>query len=215
MLKLAEFEGLEQRCRKIKLERKRVSALKSHVCLSQPTVKQVRSTCSKHVVSKRLKMQRFRTASFFGVKYTAILSDKSSTSTSEKKMPKRVGASAQPCFTPFLIGKGPEAEPSYWTVPCISSWKDVIILRSLDGHPILCRRVDRPFLLIRSTALVRSIKAIYSDFLYSRHFSCSCLSEKIMSIVDLPVLNRAEPRGTPFPLTSPTCSTPHGQGPSQ
>ena len=40
---------------------------------------------SKHVVSKRLKMQRFRTASFFGVKYTAILSDNSSTSTSEKK----------------------------------------------------------------------------------------------------------------------------------
>ena len=30
-------------------------------------------------------MQRFRTASFFGVKYTAILSDNSSTSTSEKK----------------------------------------------------------------------------------------------------------------------------------
>ena len=171
---------------------------------------------SKHVVSKRLKMQRFRTASFFGVKYTAILSDNSSTSTSEKKkMPKRVGASTQPCFTPFLSGKGPEAEPSYWTVPCISSWKDVIILRSLDGHPILCRRVNRPFLLIRSKALVRSIKAIYSGFLYSRHFSCSCLSEKIMSIVDLPALNRAEPQGTPFPLTSPTCSTPHGQRPSQ
>lgn len=170
---------------------------------------------SKHVVSKRLKMQRFRTASFFGAKYTAILSDKSSTSTSEKKMPKRMDASAQPCFTPFLIGKGPEAEPSYWTVPCISSWKDVIILRSLDGHPILCRRVNRPFLLIRSKALVRSINAIYSGFLYSRHFSCSCLSEKIVSIVDLPALNRAEPRGTPFPLTSPTCSTPHGQRPSQ
>ena len=30
-------------------------------------------------------MQRFRTASFFGVKDTAILSDNSSTSTSEKK----------------------------------------------------------------------------------------------------------------------------------
>lgn len=161
---------------------------------------------SKHVVSKRLKMQRFRTASFFGVKCTVILSDNSSTSTSEKKkMPKRVGASTQPCFTPFLIGKGPEAEPSYWTVPCMSSWKDVIILRSLDGDPILCRRVNRPFLLIRSKALVGSIKAIYSGFLYSRHFSCSCLSEKIMSIVDFPALNRTEPQGTPFPLPSPTC----------
>ena len=172
---------------------------------------------SKHVVSKRLKMQRFRTASFFGVKYTAILSDNSSTSASakKKKMPKRVGVSTQPCFTPFLIGKGPEAEPSNWTVPCMSSWKDVIILWSLEGHPILCRSVNRPFLLIRSKALVRSIKAIHSGFLYSRHFSCSCLSEKIMSIVDLPALNRTEPRGSPFPLTSPTCLTPYEQRPSQ
>ena len=52
LLKLAEFKGLEQRCRKIKLERKRVSALKVHVCLSQPTVKQVRST-HKNTLSAR------------------------------------------------------------------------------------------------------------------------------------------------------------------
>ena len=29
-------------------------------------------------------------------------------------MPKRVGASAQPCFTLLLIGKGSEVEPSSW-----------------------------------------------------------------------------------------------------
>ena len=40
-------------------------------------------------------------------------------------------------------------------------------------------------MLTRSKALVRSIKAIYRDFLSSRHFSCSCLSEKIMSSFDL------------------------------
>ena len=34
-----------------------------------------------------------------------ILFNNSSTSTSEKKMPKRVGASTQPCFTPLLTGK--------------------------------------------------------------------------------------------------------------
>ena len=61
---------------------------------------------SKHVVSKRLKMQRFRTASFFGVKYTAILSDKSSTSTSEKKMPKRVGARCTALFHSVLDWEG-------------------------------------------------------------------------------------------------------------
>ena len=48
-------------------------------------------------------------------------------------MPKGVGAITQPCFTPLLIGKGSEVEPTYWTVPCMSSRKDVIILRSLVG----------------------------------------------------------------------------------
>ena len=48
-------------------------------------------------------------------------------------MPKGVGASTQPCFTPLLIGKGSEVEPTYWTVPCMSSRKEVIILRSLVG----------------------------------------------------------------------------------
>ena len=48
-------------------------------------------------------------------------------------MPKGVGASTEPCFTPLLIGKGSEVEPTYWTVPCMSSRRDVIILGSLVG----------------------------------------------------------------------------------
>ena len=39
-------------------------------------------------------------------------------------------------------------------------------------------------MLTRSNALVRSIKAMYRGRLCSRHFSCSCLRENIMSIVD-------------------------------
>ena len=35
-------------------------------------------------------------------------------------MLRSVGASTQPCFTPLLIGKGTEVEPSHWTV---RSWK--------------------------------------------------------------------------------------------
>ena len=31
----------------------------------------------------------------------------------EKKMPKSVGASTNPCFTPLFIGNGSEEEPSY------------------------------------------------------------------------------------------------------
>ena len=48
-------------------------------------------------------------------------------------MPKSVGARTDPRLTPLLMGKGSEEEPSYWTVPFISSWKEVIILRSLGG----------------------------------------------------------------------------------
>ena len=64
-------------------------------------------------------------------------------------MSKNVGASTRPCFTLLLIGKGSEVEPSYWPVSCMSSWKDIIILRSLGGHPILCKTVNNPFQLIR------------------------------------------------------------------
>ena len=69
-------------------------------------------------------------------------------------MPKSVEASAQPCFTQLLIWKGSEVEPM----------KVVIFFRSLGGggrHPIVCRRVNRPFLMTRLKALVNSIKAIY------------------------------------------------------
>ena len=58
-------------------------------------------------------------------------------------MRKSVGARIHPCFTPLLIEKGSDEDPSYCTVPFMSSWKDVIILRSLGGHPILCKRVKR------------------------------------------------------------------------
>ena len=39
----------------------------------------------------------------------------------ERKRPKRVEASTQPCFTPLLIEKGSVEDPLYWTVPCMSS----------------------------------------------------------------------------------------------
>ena len=101
-------------------------------------------------------------------------------------MPKSVGARTHPCLTPLLMGKGSEEEPSYWTVPFISSWKKVIILSSLGrgGHPILCRCMNRPDLLTRWNTLVRSIKAMYRGRLCSQHFSCSSLRENIMLIVD-------------------------------
>ena len=64
----------------------------------------------------------------------------SETAGREKKMPKSVGASTQPCFTQLLIGY--EVEPSNWKIPCMSSWKDVIILRSLGASNLLQESAD-------------------------------------------------------------------------
>ena len=90
-------------------------------------------------------------------------------------MRKCVSARTHPSLTQLLMGKGSREEPSCWTVPLISSWKEVIILRILERQPILCRNVNRPDLLTRTKALVRCIKAMYRGRLCSRHFSCSCL----------------------------------------
>lgn len=59
-----------------------------------------------------------------------------------------------------------------------SSWKDVIMLRSLVGHPVW----KRPFLLTRSRAFVRSMNIILSGCLCFIHFCCSW-RERIMSVV--------------------------------
>ena len=75
-------------------------------------------------------------------------------------IPNSVRVSTHPCFTPFLIGNRSDAEPSCWTVPFMSSWKNVMIFNSVIGHPILCSIMKRPFLFTRSKALVKSTKAM-------------------------------------------------------
>ncbi|XP_067023937.1 scavenger receptor cysteine-rich domain-containing group B protein-like [Acropora muricata] len=73
-------------------------------------------------------------------------------------MPNNVGESSHPCFTPPLMGKASDDEPSNWMMPFMPVWKDWIKLRSLGGHPILARTLKRPSQLTRSNALVRAIK---------------------------------------------------------
>ena len=50
-------------------------------------------------------------------------------------------------------------EPSKTTVPFMSSWKDLMMQRSLGGHPILGRILKRSSLLTRSKAFVKFMKA--------------------------------------------------------
>ena len=67
----------------------------------------------------------------------------------EKKIPKSVGAKTQPCFTPLFIHGAPHA-----FVVGDNHW-----LMSVEEHPIFSRSWNRPSLITRSNALVRSIKA--------------------------------------------------------
>ena len=80
-----------------------------------------------------------------------------------------------PCFTPLLIGTGS-------TEPFMSSWNDITTFNSFYGHPIFSRRWNRPFLLTRSTAFVRSTKTLNRGCFCS---SCNCLRVKLMSVVGL------------------------------
>ena len=103
----------------------------------------------------------------------------------QRRFQTRWGARTQPCFFPLRMLKAADVESSKTTVPFMSSWEGLMMLRSLGGHPILGRILKRPSLLTRSKAFVKSMKAMKSGCLCSLHFSWSCLSEKIMSIVDL------------------------------
>ena len=67
----------------------------------------------------------------------------------EKKIPKSVGAKTQPCFTPLFIHGAHDA----FVVG------DNHCLMSVEEHPIFSRSWNRPSLITRSNALVRSIKA--------------------------------------------------------
>ena len=62
------------------------------------------------------------------------------------------------------------------------------MLRGVGGHPTFFRILNTLSLLTKSKALVRSMKAMYSGLGCSLHFSCSCLRERTMSIVDLTAL---------------------------
>ena len=93
--------------------------------------------------------------------------------------------------------------------------KTLSSLGAWEGIRSSAREWITPSSWLGSKALLRSTKAIYRRFLCSRHFSCSCLREKIMSIVDLPALNPHWASGYTLLLASVTYSTLHKQRPSQ
>ena len=74
--------------------------------------------------------------------------------------------------------------PSYCTVPRVPSCNDLMKLRSFGEQPINGRILNRPCLLTKSNAFVKSINAMKRGCCCSRHFSWIYLSESIISTVE-------------------------------
>ena len=62
----------------------------------------------------------------------------------EKKIPKKVGARTQPCFTSLLFVNESETLPSYWTVAFVLVLKDFTMLIIFLGQPVINHR-KHPF----------------------------------------------------------------------
>ena len=87
---------------------------------------------------------------------------------------------------PLRVLKCLDTFPSCCTVPHILLWNDSMRLFSFSGHPILVRILNKPSLLTRSKAFVRSMNELCNGILFSLHFSCIWRTEKIISTVDRP-----------------------------
>lgn len=87
-----------------------------------------------------------------------------------KKIPKRFAARTQPCLTPLCMSIDSVVLPLYYNVLFMFRWKNSIRLCSYSGHPILGRILNRPSLLSKSNAFVKSIKVMYRGMFCSLHF---------------------------------------------
>ena len=91
------------------------------------------------------------------------------------KIPKRVGASLQPCFTPMLYAMGLDSSPSIITLVWVSEcnfWMMQINLTGQPSFPKILKSISR-FAL--SKAFVKSMNTMCRFLLCSIHFSIICL----------------------------------------
>ena len=118
-----------------------------------------------------------------------------------KNIPKRVGASTQPCCViyPLLTVKLLDELPSNCMFAFMSSWKATTSLRSFGGQPIWPNTLYSAGLLTVSNALVRSTNATIRGLLCSLHFSWICRRMNIISVVDISDLK-------PHCVSGSTCS---------
>ena len=92
--------------------------------------------------------------------YTFFRYSKSLFEKQRKEIPKSVGASTQPCLTPLKILDGLNTFSSCCTVPHIFLQKNSMRPFNFGGHSILVRISNKPSLLNRSKAFVKSLNEI-------------------------------------------------------
>ena len=116
----------------------------------------------------------------------SVASPKACFSRAVYKMPDNC-AGTQPCFTSLWMSKGSDqlSVKDHSALHVLD--RERMMLRSLGGHPVLGRILNRPSLpmLTSSKAFVGFMKATKSCCRCSLHILCSCQRENTISMVDL------------------------------
>ena len=116
----------------------------------------------------------------------SVASPKTCFSRTVKKMPDNC-AGTQRCFTSLWMFKGSDqlSVKEHSALHVLD--RERMMLRSLGGHPVLGRILNRPSLpmLTSSKAFVGFMKATKSCCRCSLHILCSCQRENTISMVDL------------------------------
>ena len=109
------------------------------------------------------------------------MSRKASTSITDRKMEKSMGASKQPCLTPFVTLN--ETSPPTLTFAIIPVCSFSIIVVNFSGQPYFLSSCHSPVLATVSNDLLNSTNTMYNGRSCSMHFSCSCRRQNIISTV--------------------------------
>ena len=106
-----------------------------------------------------------------------------SSSIADREMEKSVGASTQPCLTPFVTLNDFETSSPTLTFAIIPVCSASIIVVNFSGQPYFLSSCHSPVLPTVSNALLKSTNTRYSGRSCSMHFSCSCRRQNIISTV--------------------------------
>ena len=111
------------------------------------------------------------------------MSRKASARIAYRKMENSVAASTQPCLTSFVTLNDSETSLPTLTFAIIPVCSASIIVVNFSGQPYYLSSCHSPVLPTVSNALHKSTNTIHSGRSCSKHVSCSCRSQNIISTV--------------------------------